>query len=229
MTKISYNQSGFSTIKLVVIVVIVGMGYFAWNSFGEQVLFDVSAMFKRATCEKTNDKDICRFLSSSGRPGEKFHMSLRSEDVNTEVDYDGENFYSITTIDGDTREIVQIGDAVYAKNPTDGIWYKGVAKGSKTSSAEKTQADKKFDSPSIEDIDSVKYTRVGKESCQNMKCFKYLMSVSVSGNDGGIFYLFDDKDYKLREIKVGSLEYSYTYDNAKSVRVPSPVKDLSSK
>lgn len=228
------DQRGFATIIVVIAVVVVllgGVGYVAWNQFGKQAVADVTmdaaTRAAKDECEKKNDKDICRFVTN-WKKNDKYRITSVS----------GSGNKSVITIDGKkthmassgelTAEIISIDNTTYTK--AGGVWYKQTTKTPEQNPGKQSEVE--FKEPADEGEapteDKTTYKKLAKEACGKLQCFKYEV-VNPDNADSKEFIWFDDQDYKLRKSVTQSpdskSEQTFDYDNV-SVAVPSPVKEL---
>lgn len=220
---------------VVVVILLVAGGYFyIMNKTGDA---NPITALKKTTASVTlndkcdyNDPDLCKFINAQAKQT-KYEVTMTGTE-------NGEESTSTFTIDGaKTHMVIKAGDqnyntitidkTTYTKDPSDNKWWKQTT----TDTADTSTADEvKFEAPSATASAEEKttFTKVGKEACGKLTCFKY---TSVTGTDSGSTETlwFDDTQYLLRKMTTtsadGTITMVYAYDNI-SVTAPSPTKDV---
>jgi outer membrane lipoprotein-sorting protein len=230
-----HNQEGLGHVVLIVLVLVVlgaigfaGYTVFVKNKTTPAAIVADTAATKAAKdeCEKENDKDICKFLTS-WKSHDKYRMtSTDSSGAKSVFEFDGNKTYM--KIEGDMQyEVISIDKTTYTK--AGDVWYKQTIK----TPDQDVTADAKDDFKEPADDENAAegkavYKNLGKEACGSLTCFKYEI-VDPEDKDTKQIIWFDDKDYELRksrtENKDGTSEQTYEYTNV-SVKAPSPVKEL---
>ncbi|MDF2461317.1 MAG: hypothetical protein K0S68_720, partial [Candidatus Saccharibacteria bacterium] len=127
----------------------------------------------------------------------------------------GQESYNVITIDGTT----------YTKDLRDGKWWEYKPQSTPTSDGFKESFDFKDEEKDKPETEKTKYTKIGKEACGSLTCFKY--QVVEPGITGTSYIWFDDRDYQLRRMQttedgeVNDMTFSYTKPN---ITKPSPIK-----
>lgn len=213
------------------VVVLIGvLGYVAWQNFvvkgSGNLAMDAASKQAREECEKENDKDICRFLTS-WKADQKYRMTSVNGDSKSIFEIDGDKVHM--TVTGEvTYDVISIDKATYTK--AGDVWYKQIVKdpAQDATAGGKVDFTEPRDDETTETKDTTVYTSLGKEACGDLTCFKYEI-VNSENKESKEFIWFDDKDYKLRrtlsQSPQGNSEATFEYDNV-TVSVPSPVKDL---
>jgi outer membrane lipoprotein-sorting protein len=225
------NTQGASRVALFLIILLVlgGIGYAAWRLSHVNKKQSVKQEEQAAIKCVSDDQTICKFITR-WKPEDSYRFTLEETTdgvtTTTTSDYDLSGPDKIhTKVEGATpSEVISIGDTVYTK--AGGTWWKETIKhGSESggSHGKKDQSDQDF-----ETVKPTQYSRVGKEACGKLQCYKY--EVNDPGNaDTQQFVWFDDKEYKLRKLTFEtadtSSEQTFEYIKVK-ITAPSPVKDV---
>jgi outer membrane lipoprotein-sorting protein len=232
-----HNQQGIGHLLLIVLLIVVlggiaGIGYVVMNKTKEKTaetaLNTAAKAVAKAECTKLNDKDLCKFYSS-WEISKKYRMvSTGPDGAKSTIEIDGDNTRFAVT--GETPyEYVIIGGDTYTKAGS--TWYKQSKAATTPDTTTDTDYKVDFDEPTDDTStpDKTKYTKVGKEACGSLTCFKYEVVDPTAEAGSKEFIWFDDKDYQLRRVqsvtKEGTSETTFEYSNV-SVKTPSPVKEL---
>jgi outer membrane lipoprotein-sorting protein len=221
------NGGGRLLLFLLLALVLGGIGFAAWRLLREEEKPQAKVEESPIPCI-SDDKTICRYITS-WKPSTSYRFTVDETSGGvqtvTTYDYDLGNPDKIhTTVEGDASyEIITIGNAVYTK-AGDTWWKETIDQGNDKRSNKK-------DDKSSQDFEPVKptqYSKVGKEACGDLQCYKY--EVNDPGNpDTEQFIWFDDKEYKLRKLTFETTdtvsEQTFEYINVK-INKPSPTKDL---
>lgn len=227
------KEQGIALIILIIaaVVVLIGvLGYVAWQNFvvkgSGNLAMDAASKQAREECEKENDKDICRFLTS-WKADQQYRMTSVSGDSTSVFEVDGDKTHM--TMSGEmTYDVISIDKATYTK--AGDVWYKQVIEdpADDVTSGGKVDFEEPSTSKESETKDQTTYKNLGKEACGKLTCFKYEV-VSSDNGESKEFIWFDDRDYKLRrtlsQTPEGTHEATFEYENV-TVSIPSPVKDL---
>lgn len=219
--RINKDQHGAGHLMIILVIVVLlgiaGAGYYVWsqNKDKDSNGNSQSAASKEAEaeCKRTiEDKDLCKMASNADFDKENYVLvitgSQDGEQFSWTVQNDGDNAH--TTILG-METITYNGDS-YMKD-TDGTWVKY------PKSDDEDLTDDLTDNLDFSDEEATWYTKVGKEACGSLTCFRYSYKDPNDATNNAEFW-FDDKDYKIRKItstspEGGSMEMVITYGNAK--------------
>lgn len=216
-------QSGFGIFTVIAVIVVCAIGYVVWNHMGKNAFVEIVSIPEREECKKVYDNDICRFLTTWGKTGDKYRVTNTISRPQSTQEVDGKNVYAKTVSGSIVMETIIIDKDIYEKNQNDGIWYKRkLSEKELATTGEQTGSlfTYKNESSGVD----VKYVNSGKEMCGALTCFKYTVISNAQGRQNTVDLFFDDKDYKLRKLVTGITVFSYDYDDGISVRVPTPVK-----
>lgn len=236
---IKRNQQGVAPIVIiavVAVVVLIGGGYFFLSKSGKvpsassltENIPGAQSLTLNPNC-KYNDPDLCKFINNWREV-----KNFSAKTVMTGKDGKMESLYEMSgddrthmamTLGGQpSMETIYIGETTYTKDFSDNKWWKQTHK--KVELEETVGDDFKFDDTEAED--KTEYKKEGKEACGNLQCFKYQM-VDPSSTDGKQWIWFDDREYRMRKMRIedneGNItesEFSYTSVN---ISEPSPVKE----
>jgi outer membrane lipoprotein-sorting protein len=230
-TSLHKNTSGGARffLFLLVLVVLGGVGFAASRLLREDEKAKPKAQEATIPCI-SEDKTICKFITS-WKPSTSYRFTVEETTggvtTTTTYDYDLNNPDKIhTTVEGEpSYEIISIGNTVYTK-AGDTWWKETIEQDPEKSGSSGRKEDKS--NQDFEPVKPTQYTRVGKEACGKLQCYKY--EVNDPGNpDTEQFIWFDDKEYKLRTLSFETAdtisEQTFEYINVK-INVPSPVKTL---
>lgn len=230
MKNFSKNQSGVAHVALLALVVVVigAVGFVGWKVYtNKNSSGDASTEVQKAArddCEKENDKDICKFLTSWNASG-KYRMTTTEGGEKSVFEVDGDKTRIL--IGGEkSYEVITIDKTTYTKAGS--VWYKQTIKDPKENVSNDYKMDFEEPAEGEETKNTTTYKSLGKEACGDLQCFKYEVVDSERPKEKQYFW-FDDKDYLLRKIRTESngaiSEQVYEYDNV-SISEPSPVKEL---
>jgi hypothetical protein len=237
------HQDGFAHILIAVVVLVVAAaaGFAVWKFVLNKN--DEPAVLKNASAEVTaaetacmtkyNDQDLCTFIAvQTASPFDKAAtvITMAGTDSagaasNIVMQSDGNgNSKTIMTGDGTTYNAITLNDISYYQTETDGPW---ITYGADTTSDTATTEDSGLTS-FIDSMDTTTYTKLAKEACGNLTCFKY--QVIDTEQTGTLYAWFDTEDYLLRQFyqsdDSGSFTMTITYQ-AVTIPTPSPVEDMS--
>jgi outer membrane lipoprotein-sorting protein len=231
---LSSDNRGIAHVALIaVIVVVVGaIGFAAYRVANKDK--DSSSSVDSSTqkaaeadCKKEiDDKDVCKFLSSWDVSKQYRMVTTDPKGAKSTFEIDGDNSRISMNMEAGSYEVITIGKVTYTK--AGDVWYKQTIKDPEQDVAKDYKAD--FEEPSKDKPEASKttYTKIGKEACGNLQCFKYQVN-EPEAKDEKQFIWFDDEDYKIRrsrtETAEGATEITFEYSNV-SVKEPSPVKEL---
>jgi hypothetical protein len=234
------NQLGLAHLGLILVAVVVigAIGFAGWKvannskaktSTSTADTNELDAAVK-AKCDKSKDKDLCRFFSSSWKESRNYKVTdtdIVGDSTITVFEADGNNYHEVVTGEHNYEEISIDQTTIYTK--AGDVWYKETID-------EPIQDPIVFNREHLVDPDvenpsrehKVTYNFLGKEACGTLTCFKYEV-VDYYTQNGKRWIWFDDKEYQLRksrqETTNGVGEKVFAYENI-SVSVPSPVKEL---
>jgi len=234
----SKDQRGFGHVGIVLAIVVIaavgGAGYFVWHknqaktpeAMATKAIQDA---IKNAKCDY-NDKDLCKFFSSWKAQGSYSVLSTSEADgqkTTTNMQVEGNDAH-ITVSGAVTYDVISIGQDTYTK-AADGTWWKQTtANDTATQYKDNAKVDLKDPDTTTTAASKVTYTKLGKEKCGNLTCFKY-QEVDPGDAKTTTLLWFDDHDYQLRRTQTtnegGTFDATYSYNSVK-VGVPSPVKVL---
>lgn len=232
--KLNKDTRGIAHVALIAIIVVVlaGVGFAAYRVMnkdkdGKTGVDNATQKAAEDECKKENDdKDLCKFLTN-WEIGQKYRMiSTDEKGAKSTFEIDGNKSHISMTMEGGAYEVITIDKTTYTKAGS--VWYKQTIKEADQDVAKDYKVD--FDDPSESAPEAPKttYTKLGKEACGNLQCFKYQVNDPASPEDKQ-FIWFDDNDYLIRrqrtETKDGASEVTFEYDNV-NVSEPSPVQEL---
>lgn len=230
-TSVHKNTSGGArfVLFLVILLVLVGIGVAAWRLLREDEKAKPRAQETTIPCI-SDDKTICKFITNwKPEPSYRFTVEETSGGVTTTTTYD----YDLndpdkihTTVEGEpSYEIISIGNTVYTK-AGDTWWKETVKQDSKKSEGSGRKQDKS--NQDFEPVKPTQYTRIGKEACGKLQCYKYEVNDPENPDTKQLIW-FDDKEYKLRKLQFETAdtlsEQTFEYIDVK-ITAPSPVKEL---
>ncbi len=226
------DSRGVAPVVLIIVaaVVLAGIGFVAYrvatkDKSSDSLLSTAEQKAAAAECEKKNDKDLCKFMTS-WKANQKYRMTITDQDgQKSTFEIDGNKSRMSMPMNGAPYEVITIDKTTYTKAGE--TWYKQTHNDQSDQFAEDFKVD--FDEPSdSEEVeDTTTYKNLGKEACGDLQCFKY--QVITDDSEETEFIWFDDNDYQLRRVrsesKDGATEMTFEYDNV-SISEPSPVKEL---
>lgn len=242
------NQKGFAPIIILVVLVVIagGVGYFMLNKNKPvinksvtQSLFNLSGDLN-PNC-KYNDPDLCKYFNKSlkfegykdGFTGKTAITDKAGKKSETVFQFQNDRSHFSTKDNGkEIMESITIADTTYTKDFTDNKWWKYTREKTKAD----TQNQSVFNSEDIKkeveknfNEDKTTFTKIGKEACGKLQCFKY-QAVNDLTNDSKEYVYFDDREYLLRKMRIedkeGSItETEYEFGNV-NITEPAPVKEM---
>lgn len=154
-----------------------------------------------------------------------------NEEMVSEIDMSTDTLKMRTIRNEKGKEVshtIDLGDTTYAKDYSDGKWWKETIKPGPTPTGE---PDQKVLDWKPEDIkqemtkEKVTYTKLGEEACGKLMCYKYKEQMGEVTRD----FWFDKNQFLLRKQVAAFGEFSstmeFSYDNV-SLTAPSPTKDV---
>jgi uncharacterized protein (UPF0333 family) len=238
------ESRGFAHLGMIILVVVVlaaigGIGYVVMNKNKKSTSTsgvsakDVNAAAKiaaQAECKEV-DKDLCKFFTSWKLQSSYTMTSTDTQDGQTTkstYQMSGGN-YHMTTSGETSYEVIGIGDTTIYTKASDGTWWKQTLPKADAEKYKPSKDDTSFSDNQKDDAGQpITYTKIGKEACGSLTCFKYQENDPSSKDKQ--FIWFDDKDYQMRKSRTegadGSVsEQTYSYDKV-AIKAPSPSKDL---
>jgi hypothetical protein len=241
-TSVKQDQRGIAHLILLVIVAlaigVIGFaGYTVVNknktktNSESSATTDLAKAISNANCEY-DDKDLCKFFAS-WKTHQSFKVTAESTDEGKKstslYESEGEDKFHMASTGDFNFEMITIGKTTYTKGG-DGTWWKQIAANQEITVDLKAGNDFDFEEPSKDEPAGQKttYTKIGKEACGKLTCFKY--QVIEPGETGKQYIWFDDKDYQMRRMRSeggegGTYEGTFSYDSVK-ISEPSPIKEL---
>jgi outer membrane lipoprotein-sorting protein len=237
------DQRGIAHIIEIVVIaaIVLGVGGFiAWRVMDAQKNQQASTSKNQPLADvpcNLSDKDLCKFFTSWKANGQYKVTSSQTADGKTttstyEASNNGANYHMIMTVEGAPYEIIGVGDTLYTKDASDGKWWKQQLPKAQENTV-KGNYNYDFKEPASDSpqpaAQEPTYTKIGKEACGSLTCFKYQTHDPASPNDK-TFIWFDDKDYQMRRYRVemadGSIsDQTFAYSSV-NITAPSPTKDL---
>lgn len=222
-------------IKLIAILLIVLLasivGFAAWRSTRpdaptvqreEERTFEIPCDWK--------DNTLCEFITK-WKASNEYRFISRSTTAGvtttTTYEYDLNDPVKIyTKVDGPGGyEVISIGNTIYTK--AGGTWWKETVNNQETtpSGSDSQAADEK--SKDLPD-EPTNYTRVGKEACGDLQCYKYEIKDPYVP-DVQQFVWFDDQEHRLRKLSFVTVdnvtEQIFEYTDI-DIREPSESQDI---
>lgn len=225
--KMYKDDRGFSIIIIAVVVVVLmgALGYGAYRALNKDQTSDSLGGGAASIPCDTDDKDVCKFLSS-WKANKQYRMTSTGADGTKSVfEIDGEKTHAKMEMNGTPYETITIGKVTYTKSGE--TWYKQTAKDTDNEVEDQKVEFKepaKEDGETEEAKNTTTYKKLGKEKCGKLMCFKYEV-LDSSAPDQKQTIWFDDKDYQLRKTSDGTTETTFEYEGV-SIKAPSPVKEL---
>lgn len=248
------NKKGFAPIIIIAIVAVAAAGVVGYSLLNKNKtggtsiipkveLPKVGSLALNANC-KYNDPDLCKAFNRT-MEGDLFKGSFSGKSVvtskegkKTESEFKFEkegNSQFISYENGkETFNMINLGDATYTKDFTDGKWLKySIPKTTQDKQKNNLFNTEEMKNKMKEDLnkeDKAAYKKIGKERCDQFLCFKY--QVIDTNNPDALQYLyFDDREYLMRkmrtEAKNGEInDFSFNYDPV-TIKEPSPIKESS--
>lgn len=248
------DQLGVTHLLLVLVVVIVVavVGFAGWqvaskhkktsNSSTPAVSSSTKAVANAAqsSCEtKYHDKDLCKFVAAQeAQPFDKAStvVTMTASDTNgtsnivLSSDGKGNNSLTMTGSSPGALNSVTLDGHTYIQTEAGGAWVdEGASPSSSSTSSSSESSDSSLKSFAA-DVLGFGYTKVGKEACGPLTCFKYqIVDTATPGTTQ--YCWFDTKDYLLREYKThdsnGDLDMKIAYQKV-TITKPSPIQSAQS-
>lgn len=215
------NRLGVLVFSLVLLAVILAL--VVWRMSGDDIDPELQQAIDNAECSHIEDEDLCKFFASWGVSDHYTLTATKEADgATTVIDLRQQNdSFHLEAAGDEPAETIAIGSTVYVRGD-DGTWYEQTVDNGQVNSY-KLDSDLTFDEPtSSAESQARTYTRTGTETCGDLTCFTY----SVEGNDidGSKRIWFDDKEYRLRRVKVtndhGTYDASVSYDETENIQAP---------
>jgi hypothetical protein len=241
MSKYLQDQRGIGLVIVIVLVAVIGaaaafgvMNVMKAKDSGGGASLIPGKVTLNGDCEY-KDPDLCKFVNN-WQVGGNYTMEGTSKDGNetgtVKFAVAGDDSEIVFASQGkDVLHTITIGKTTYTKDITDGKWWKS-ENGDQPSFEEDFKLDPK-EELSKPEAERTKYTKIGKEACGSLTCFKY--QAQEPGDNVNSFIYFDDRDYKLRRMvttatldaagkdqTTSDLTMNY---NKPSIKVPSPIKE----
>lgn len=180
-----------------------------------------------------NDPELCKYINNYVNMPKNFTITSTGNLGGTSSEFvyiiNGENFQMIGKQGGkEISNMISIGDTTYTLDYTDNQWWKYTPAAEEgTSQLDDIKSEFEFDAEKLQD--TTKYTFVGEETCGDLNCFKYEITMTEEPGSTKTFIFFDDRDYLTRKMRIEDAdgtasESVYTYETT-SVSEPSPVKE----
>lgn len=252
------DQRGIAHLLLVVIIVVVlaAIGFAGWkvasnkknnsgaNSTTSTPAESASAKSAASAAEsvclgKYHDKDLCKFVAAeTATPFEKSSVKITMTGTSNgtqgtwvmEQDGKGNNSLSMNG-GGQMINMITLNGQSYTQMSTGGPWITYGASGAAGSTSSQGTPDSSLTS-FLSSLSTTSFTKLGKEACGSLTCFKYQIIDSTS--PGATQYVwFDTGQHLMRqyfESGVGggsdSMTMTISYQKV-TISKPSPVQDMS--
>lgn len=249
MKSIRKHQGGFAHILIAVIILVVAAaaGFAVWKFVLNKN--DTPAAVRNASPEvaaaataaetacmtKYNDQDLCNFIAvQTASPFDKaatvITMAGTSDGTATNIviKSDGKgNTQTSMTGDGQIYNGIDLNGISYYQSETDGPW---ITYGASTDTTDTSTSSDSGLTDFIDSMDTTTYTKLGKEACGNLTCFKYQVVDSAEAAGSTLYAWFDTDEYLLRQFSQSDASSSFTMTivyQAVTIPTPSPVEDMS--
>lgn len=236
--KLQKNESGIAHVLLAVliIVVIAAVGLVGWkvNNNRSTTTTNINKEVQDKCKTAVNDDLFCKFAGAFGNVGD-YKVTLNTTDQSgisaIELANDSKNNSSMVVKQNGQEQanIVVYSGVTYAKDYTDGKWFKYGA--NDTNKPQAVDLKKEFLKGDFKGDNGQKleYKKIGTEKCDKLTCYKYQVIDSQKPTETD-FLWFDTKAFLLRRATVNdskantSAEMTITYASV-SISLPSPTKD----
>lgn len=236
MSRVVNDQRGIAHIALIIgVVLFVGViGLITWRVLStQQPTNNNQAQETNTPCE-SDDQDLCAFFASwSANSDYRVNSTQTIEGTTTTSMFESTNggtrFHIKTQVGEYPYETISIGNTVYTKNNSDGVWYKQT---NEATESEDLKGDYEYDFEETTSTDEsavkTEYKKVGTEACGDLTCLKYQI-VDPATPELTQYLWFDTDEHRLRrmvlETPTSLSDQSFSYDNV-SISEPTPVKEL---
>lgn len=215
-------------ITALILIIVGGISLAAWRLMQSDETKPEKTGESKVACI-SDDRIICKFITNWA-PSTEYRTVIDDDTggVNTVTTYEyelGAMDKIHTVVEGvKSYEVITIGDAIYTK--AGDTWWKRVME---FESETNRKAGRGSSQPQeFEPLKPSKYSRVGKESCDQLQCYKYAVN-DPSNPETKQFVWFDDQEYRLRKISFetagSSVEQTFEYTDV-AINKPSPVREL---
>lgn len=249
------DQRGIAQVLLVVIIVVVvaAIGYVGWkvtsnknkgstsNSSAPAAGNKQVASAAETTCLASyHDKDLCKFVAAeAAAPFEKTPLKLTMSGTSGgssgtwTMEQDGQGNDSLMMSGGgQTLNTITLGGQTYMQTTAGGPWVTyGAAGNSSSSSTSQSSPDSSL-TDFVKSMSTTKYTKLGKEACGGLTCFKYQVTDSTMPNSTQYVW-FDTSRHLMRQYYEADsstgdkMTMVISYQKV-TISKPSPVQDMSS-
>lgn len=251
------DERGIAHLLLIVIIVVVlaAIGFAGWKVYSNKKGTSNSVTTTSTPAQKANDKavssaaqsaclskyhdsDLCKFVAAeAAAPFEKTPLKLTMTGTSGGqggtwvMEQDGKGNNSLTLSGGgQTINTITLNGQVYTQTAAGGPWVTyGAASGSSSSSTSDNPASSLSDFASS--LSTTTYTKLGKEACGSLTCFKYQVIDSTTPTST-VYVWFDTSQYLMRQYYVADsssgdkMTMNIDYQKV-TISKPSPVQDLS--
>lgn len=217
---------------LIAAVVVIGGGILIAVSAGGGEKLSLNKEIQTKCMTEVNDELFCKFAGAFGNVNtfkvtatSKSEQGTSSFEISTDAK---DNNQMIVKQNGQEQaNVVVYNGTTYLKDYSDGKWFKYAS--NDPNKPQVTDLKKEFAKGDFKSDSGKKitYTKIGTESCDKLKCYKY--QVKDPDTPGDNFLWFDTKNYLLRRITLkdgnSSTEMTVNYE-AVNITEPSPTKEV---
>lgn len=247
------DERGIAHLLLIVIVVVVVavIGFAGWKVYSNKKNNNVttsstpaqSASNKQvasaaetACLGKYHDKDLCKFVAAEeATPFEKTSLKVTMSGSSGGssgtwvMEQDGKGNDSLSTSGGgQTLNMITLNGQVYTQTASGGPW---ITYGAASSTSGQSSTPGSGLTDFVSSLSTTTYTKLGKEACGNLTCFKYKVA-DASMPTSTQYVWFDTKQHLMRQYfesdssNGDSMTMTISYQKV-TINKPSPVQDMS--
>lgn len=246
------NERGIAHVLIILLVVVVlaAVGYVGWKVIGKK---STTTAIKSSTTPATtsdttaasaaqkaclaafHDTDLCKFVAAEtatplAKTQYKMTITGTSSGVASNITelQDGKSNTAVTIISGGSSiSTISLDGQSYTQASAGSPW---ITYGAGSSSSSQPSPDATL-TTALNNLTAASYTKLGKEACGSLTCFKYQIQSKATPNATQYIW-FDTKDYLMRQYYETGVAGGDTFTmviNYQSVTInkPSPVQNAS--
>lgn len=236
--RFEYIKQPHIIVLAVLAVLVIAGALFTANRRVAEINNQAETPTEIACMKFVGDARLCKFASVSESSASRSYRSVLTvvDDSGTTItttDYENvdRSNWSIQQNGQEVDSFILLDADGYIRDPADGAWAHYKDPEFTPTDGDSTLDQYDFTSEDSEDVAEFRdrYKFVGEESCGDLTCFKY--QVTLEGDEASTVYMWFDKDeYLLRRYQTQNTTTTtntqYTYGNI-SIAAPSPVKTVS--